>query len=147
MKKEKIIFFNEKKWILAYWFKRHRNTDITEKMLTDQWSKWWQEDSFDENHEMFSDVYTWIRNILKTMSMSDIKKKRYDVADTRRVPKSLQQLAISKGYFIKKASTSHHPCVVSGYQICSREGRGKKSILYGEHYNLTLKQVKEFFEG
>ena len=37
--RNKIHFFGEKKWIMAYWFKTRKKTEFTEKYLMDQWNK------------------------------------------------------------------------------------------------------------
>ena len=42
--RKNIYFFNKKKWIMAYWFKKSRKTEFTEKYLLRQWSKWWNGD-------------------------------------------------------------------------------------------------------
>ena len=44
-KRNKINFYNEKKWIMAYWFKRSRKAQFTVKYLREQWIKWWGNDS------------------------------------------------------------------------------------------------------
>lgn len=145
-RKDKIIFFKEKKWIMAYWFKRNRKCELTESNMQSQWHKWWKEDGFDISDERFKDTFIWVKDTVATMPINEIKKRRYDMADRRQVPRTLQRLAISKGYFIKKAATSKHPCVVSGYMICSSKGKRHNHIICGEKYNLTLKQVREFLE-
>ena len=43
--RKNIPFFNEKKWIMAYWFKRSRKAQFTVKYLREQWIKWWGNDS------------------------------------------------------------------------------------------------------
>lgn len=87
-----------------------------------------------------------VKDTVATMPINEIKKKRYDIADTRQVPRTLQRKAISKGYFIKKSATGRHPYVVSGYMICSSKGKKHNHIIFGEKYNLTLKQVNKFLE-
>ena len=145
-RKDKIIFFKEKKWIMAYWFKRNRKCGLTENSMWMQWQKWWKEDCFDINDERFKDTFAWVKDTVATMPINEIKKKRYDMADTRQVSRALQRKAISKGYFIKRSATSRHPYVVSGYMICSSKGKKHNHIICGEKYNLTLKQVNEFLE-
>lgn len=144
--KNKIHFFKEKKWIMAYWFKRNRKCELTESNMHIQWQKWWKEDRFDITDERFKDTFIWVKDTVATMPINEIKKKRYDIADTRQVPRTLQRKAISKGYFIKKSATGRHPYVVSGYMICSSKGKKHNHIICGEKYNLTLKQVNEFLE-
>lgn len=144
--KKKINFFKEKKWIMAYWFKRNRKCELTENSVMNQWNKWWKEDCFNTNDERFQETFMWMKEIIKTMPIDDIKKKRYDLADRRPVPNSLQRMAISKGYFIKKAATSKHPYVVSGYMICSSKGKRHNRVICGEKYNLTIKQVRDFLD-
>lgn len=145
-RKNKIHFFKEKKWIMAYWFKRNRKCALTENSMMIQWNVWWKEDCFDIYDERFNDAFIWVRDTVATMPINEIKKRRYDLADRRPVPGALQRLAISKGYFIKKAATSKHPYVVSGYMICSSKGKKHNHIICGGKYNLTLKQVREFIE-
>lgn len=146
-RKDKIHFFKEKKWIMAYWFKRNRKCGLTEDSMMNQWNKWWKEDCFDTNDERFQETFMWMEDVIKTMPIDEIKKKRYDLADRRPVPNSLQHMAISKGYFIKKAATSKHPYVVSGYMICSSKGKKHNCVICGEKYNLTIKQVRDFLEN
>jgi len=144
--KNKIHFFKEKEWIMAWWYKRNRKCPITENNMLIQWNKWWKKDFINIKDERFQDAFKWVTETVNFMTMEEIKKKRYDIADTRPVPKSLQRMAIEKGYFIKKAAISKHPLTVSGYVICSSKGKRHNHVICGGKYNLTIKQVREFLE-
>ena len=79
------------------------------------------------------------------MSMEQIKKGRYAVVVNKPIPKAIQNMAISKGYYIKKSSASKHPLTVSGYAIF--KNKRSKDPVYGGKHELTMKQVIEFLEG
>ena len=36
----KIRFFKEKKWIMAWWFKRTKNYQFSENQMLNQWHVW-----------------------------------------------------------------------------------------------------------
>ncbi len=143
----KIRFFREKKWIMAWWFKRTKNYQFSENQMLNQWHVWWKADFVDTEmeDERLHNAFKWVREKVSSMTMEEIKKCRYDVAETRSIPKGLQQMANDKGYFIKKGAVGKHPLTVSGYQICEL-GKGKK-VLHGKKFDLTIKQVKEFLDS
>ncbi len=105
MKLNKIHFFKEKKWIMAWWYKSSKTYLLTEEQMLMQWNQWWKTDFISTKDKRFQDAYEWVRNTVKTMTMDEIKKGRYDIADARPVPKSLQRVANAKGYYIKKSAT------------------------------------------
>lgn len=43
-KRNKIHFFTEKKWIMAYWFKVCQKAQFTENYLWELWQKWFGND-------------------------------------------------------------------------------------------------------
>ena len=94
---------------------------------------------------MFQDTFTWIKQIVRTMSKAEIKAKRHEVADFSSMPPYIKQLASRKGYYVKKCSTRKHPLRVSGYAIFKNE-KDKKPI-YGKKFNLTAQQIKEILEA
>lgn len=120
MKQENNIpFFNEKKWIMAYWFKRSRKTEFTVKYLREQWIKWWKSDAVNISDEMLQEISLWIKETVCPMTMDEVKKKRHEAANKSPVLPFLKRLAKRKGYYIKKCSTRNHPLKVSGY-ACSQ---------------------------
>lgn len=141
-RKNKIYFLNEKKWIMAYWLKTRRKTQITEKNLLEQWRKWWGNDFTDDSDERLQDLVLWINKIVCTMTKDEIKKKRRDIADCRPIPQYIKRLAEKKGYYVKKSSTRNHPLRVSGYAVYANPKA--KNAVYGEKFDLTIQQVKEY---
>lgn len=143
-RKNKIHFFSEKKWIMAYWFKTRRKTEFTEKYLMEQWCKWWGNDFSDCSDERLHDVAAWIKETVRTMTKDEIKKKRRNIADNRPVPRYIKELAERKGYYVKKCSTRNHPLKVSGYAVYVNPKA--KNAVYGKKFNLTIQHVKEYLE-
>lgn len=143
-RKNKIHFFSEKKWIMAYWFKTRRKTEFTERYLMEQWCKWWGNDFTDCSDERLHDVVVWIKETVRAMTKDEIKKKRRNAADNRPVPRYIKELAERKGYYVKKCSTRNHPLKVSGYAVYVNP-RAKNAV-YGKKFNLTIQQVKEYLE-
>ena len=113
-------------------------------MLT-QWNIWWKGDFGSSSGQMFQDTFTWIKQIVRTMSKAEIKAKRHEVADSSSMPPYIKKLAIRKGYCVKKCSTRKHPLRVSGYAIFKNER--DKQPKYGKKFNLTVQQVKEILEA
>lgn len=62
-KKNKIYFFAEKKWIMAYWFKTigRKKAQYTVKYLREQWTKWWENDSDCISDEKLQDILVWLK--------------------------------------------------------------------------------------
>lgn len=141
----RIDFYEEKKWIMAYWFKTRRNINFSENQMLTQWSIWWKGDFGSSSGQMFQDTFTWIKQIVRTMSKAEIKAKRHEVADSSSMPPYIKQLASRKGYCVKKCSTRKHPLRVSGYAIFKNER--DKQAKYGKKFNLTAQQVKEILEA
>ena len=140
-----IDFYEEKKWIMAYWFKTRRNINFSENQMLAQWNAWWKGDFGSSSGQMFQDTFTWIKQIVRTMSKAEIKAKRHEVADSSSMPPYIRQLAGRKGYCVKKCSTKKHPLKVSGYAIFKDER--DKQPKYGKKFNLTVQQVKEILEA
>ena len=146
MKQENNIpFFNEKKWIMAYWFKRSRKTEFTVKYLREQWIKWWKSDAINISDEMLQEISLWIKKTVCPMTMDEVKKKRHEAANKSPVLPFLKRLANRKGYYIKKCSTRNHPLKVSGYAIF--KNREDKVPVYGKKFDLTVKQTKKILEA
>ena len=141
----KINFYEEKKWIMAYWFKTRRNINFSENQMLAQWSTWWKGDFGSSSGQMFQDTFTWVKQIVRTMSKAEIKAKRHEVTDSSSMPPYIRQLASKKGYCVKKCSTKRHPLRVSGYAIFKNER--DKQAKYGKKFNLTIQQVKEILEA
>ena len=142
MKHKEINFYKEKRWIMAWWYKRNKEFQFTDIDMLFQWNKWWKWDFIDTADESFQNAYRWVK---RTMSMEQIKKGRYAIVVNKPIPKAIQNMAISKGYYIKKSSVFKHPLTVSGYAIFKNK-KSKKPV-YGGKFELTIKQVKEFLEG
>lgn len=140
--RNKIHFFGEKKWIMAYWFKTRRKTEFTEKYLMDQWNKLLGNDFTDCTDERLHNIITWIKETVRTMTKDEIKKKRHDSANKRQIPQYIKKLAEEKGCNVKKCSTRSHPLKVSGYAVYANQNA--KKAVYGEKFNLTIKQVEEY---
>lgn len=140
--KNKIHFFTEKKWIMAYWFKVSRKAQFTEQYLWELWQKWFGNDFESKSDERFQELLPWIREIRDTMTKDEIKQKRHDIADNRPMPKYIKKLAAKKGFYVKKCSTRNHPLKVSGYAIFKNQ-KDKKPV-YGKRFDLTIKQVEEY---
>ena len=140
-----IKFFNEKKWIMAYWFKRSKKTEFTQKYLLQQWNKWWDGDFDDVSDERLHEIIVWIKETVRTMTMDEVKKKRSEAANKSPVLPLLKRLAEKKGYYIKKCSTRNHPLKVSGYAIF--KNREDKVPVYGKKFDLTVKQAKKILES
>lgn len=146
MKQENnISFFNEKKWIMAYWFKRSRKTEFTVKYLREQWIKWWKSDAVNISDEMLQEISLWIKENVCPMTMDEVKKKRHEAANKSPVLPFLKRLAKRKGYYIKKCSTRNHPLKVSGYAIF--KNKDDKVPVYGKKFDLTVKQTKKILEA
>lgn len=143
--KKKIHFFKEKKWIVAYWFKTHRNAQLTGKYVLDLWCKWWKNDFTGKSDERFQDILPWIKEVVNTMTRDEVKQKRHDIADCSPMPQYIKRLACKKGYYVKKCSTRKHPLRVSGYAIFKNQR--DKTAVYGKNFDLTLGQVREFLES
>lgn len=109
-----------------------------------QWKQWWKDDFNNIDDQRFQDAFKWVRDIIATKTKDEIKKGRYDIADYRPVPKYLQELAVGKGYYIRKSTIKKKPLSVSGFAIY-KYGHKKKAV-YGEKFDLTVKQVREFLE-
>ncbi len=140
----KIQFFNEKKWIMAYWFGTHR-VQFTENALWDLWCRSWGNDFNGKSDERFQDIVLWIKEVKSTMSKDEIKKKRREVADCQPMPEYIKKLAAKKGYYVKKCSTRKHPSKVSGYAIFKNK-KDKKAV-YGKKFELTAHRVKQILEA
>lgn len=145
MKHKEINFYEEKRWIMAWWYKRNKELQFTDIDMLFQWNKWWKWDFIDTTDEAFQNAYHWVKRTVNTMSMEQIKKGRYAIVVNKPIPKAIQDMAISKGYYIKKSSTTKHPLTVSGYAIF--KGKKSKKPVYGGTHELTIEQVKEFLEG
>lgn len=143
--KKEISFFEEKKWIMAYWFKTSRKAQFTENYLWELWQKWWGNDFEGKSDERFQELLPWIREVRSSMTKDEIKQKRHSVADCRSMPRYIRELASQKGYCVKKCSTRHHPLRVSGYAVFKNEK--DKVPVRGKKFNLTIEQVKEFLES
>ena len=108
----RIDFYEEKKWIMAYWFKTSRKAQFTEAYLWDLWQKWFGNDFTGKSDERFQEILPWIKETRCTMSKAGIKSKRHEVADSSSVPPYIKQLASRKGYCVKKYSTKFcPPCI------------------------------------
>lgn len=140
-----INFYEEKKWIMAYWFKTSRKAQFTEAYLWELWQKWYGNDFKNKSDERFQEILPWIREVRRTMSKAEIKAKRHEVADSSSMPPYIRQLADRKGYCVKKCSTRRHPLRVSGYAIFKDER--DKQAKYGKKFNLTAQQVKGILEA
>ena len=143
--KTKMNFYEEKKWIMAYWFKTRRNINFSENQLMKQWDTWWRGDFSSTSGQIFQDTFAWIKEIVRTMTKDEIKAKRHEVADCNSMPPYIRQLASRKGYCVKKCSTRNHPLKVSGYAIFKNQK--EKMPIYGKKFNLTVHQVKEILES
>lgn len=141
----RINFYEEKKWIMAYWFKTSRKAQFTETYLWDLWQKWFGNDFTGKSDERFQEILPWIKEIRRTMSKAEIKAKRHEAADSSSMPPYIKQLASRKGYCVKKCSTKRHQYKVSGYAIFKNER--DKQPKYGRKFNLTVQQVKEILEA
>lgn len=144
MEHKKINYYKEKRWIMAWWYKRRKELQFTDVDMLFQWNQWWKSDFTDSADEAFQNVYHWVKHTVNTMSMEQIKKGRYAVVVNKPIPKAIQDMAISKGYYIKKSSASKHPLTVSGYAIFKHK-RSKEPV-YGCKHELTMRQVIEFLE-
>ena len=142
MEHKKINYYKEKRWIMAWWYKRRKELQFTDADMFSQWNQWWKSDFTDSADEAFQNAYHWVKHTVNTMSMEQIKKGRYAIVVNKPIPKSIQNMAISKGYYIKKSSVSKHPLTVSGYAIF--KSKKSKDPVYGGKYELTMKQVIEF---
>lgn len=145
IKRKNIHFFREKKWIMAYWFKTSRKAQFTEKYLWELWQKWFGNDFTGKSDERFQEILPWIREIRRTMTKDEIKKKRHDIADCHPMPSYIKKLTSRKGYYVKKCSTRNHPLKVSGYAIFKNQ-KDKKAV-YGKRFDLTAQQVIEILES
>ncbi len=58
----RINFYEEKKWIMAYWFKTSRKEQFTEMYLWELWQKWFGKDFnqchlLNENSDIMSEFF------------------------------------------------------------------------------------------
>lgn len=146
-KKKKIYFYTEKKWIMAYWFKAigRKKAQYTVKYLREQWTKWWEKDSDCISDEKLQDILVWLKEVVRPMSKDEVKEKRREVADKRRMTPYFKWLGDKKGYYVKKCSTRNHPLKVSGYAIF--KNKTDKKPVYGKRFDLTAHQVKQILEA
>ncbi len=144
---KKIQFFNEKKWIMAYWFKTigRKKAQYTEKYLLAQWSRWWEGDFDSVSDERLHDILVWLKETVRPMTKDEVKKKRHDIAYKKRMTPYFEKLGAKKGYYVKKCSTRHHPLKVSGYAIF--KNKTDKVPVYGKNFDLTAHQVKKILES
>ena len=72
---------------MAYWFKTmgRKKAQYTVKYLRDQWTKWWEKDSDSISDEKLQDILVWLKEVVRPMSKDEVKKKRREVADKRRM--------------------------------------------------------------
>lgn len=144
MEQNRINFYNEKKWIMAWWFKRNRKRFSKEGMFS-QWGKWWKND-FRDMDGVFTEAFEWVQETINTKSLPEIQAERKKSADNKsREQGKIQKLAYKRGYYVKKCSTSNYPMKVSGYAVF--KSKKSKKPLYGENFDLTIGQVRQFLEG
>ena len=129
---------------MAWWYKKNRKCLLTENNMLIRWNKWWKEDFIDIENEKFWEAFKWVKETVDSMTMDEIKKGRHDIADKSSIPSYINKIATEKGYYVKKCSTSNHPMRVSGYAIF--KNKNSKKPIYGNHFDLTIKQVREFLE-
>lgn len=141
-KRNKIHFFEEKKWIMVYWFKTRGKTQFTEKYLLEQWRKLLGNDFKGISDERLHDTLVWLKETFCAMTKKEIKQKRHDIADDRPMPQCIKKLAAKKGFYVKKCSTRNHPLKVSGYAVFKKQ-KDKKPV-YGKRFDLTVKQVEAY---
>lgn len=96
MGKKKINYYKEKRWIMAWLYKRRKELKFTDTDMFFQWNQWWKSDFTDSADEAFQNVYHWVKHTVNTMSMEQIKKGRYAVVVNKPIPKAIQNMAISK---------------------------------------------------
>lgn len=137
----KINYFKEKKWIMAWWFEK--KGDVTESQMLNQWRLWWKTDFDSITDQRFQDAFHWVKETI-TKTKEEIHKGRYDIANYRPVPTYLQELALHKGYYIKKSNVKKKPLNVSGYAIYKKGS--KKKPIYGLKFDLTINQVKKYLQ-
>ena len=53
MGKKKINYYKEKRWIMAWWYKRRKELKFTDADMFSQWNKWWKSDFTDSADEAF----------------------------------------------------------------------------------------------
>ena len=41
MGKKKINYYKEKRWIMAWWYKKRKELQFTDADMFSQWNKWW----------------------------------------------------------------------------------------------------------
>lgn len=140
-----IKFFEEKKLIVAFHFKKNWKTPRIESMMFDLWKSWWPDDfSSEEPNEDFREIFKSISRIVRKYSKKKIKEKRRAVSDYSSVPELIQLRAVSLGYFIKKNTPKHRNRKVSGYAIFKDRNDADKNAVLGSRYDLTLSEVEEF---
>lgn len=146
MKQDTIPFFKEKKWIMAWWFKRQKNNQFSPTSMMELWKKKWGDDFASAEDKEFQDAFEWVRHTVQTLTMEQIKNKRYAVTYgyNKPIPKGLQDEAHRKGYELRKGSAKKHPLSLSGYSIYKKNG---KKPIYGKKYELRIKQVNEFLQS
>jgi len=145
-----INFCEEKKWIMAYLFKRKKN--ITVKQLFHQWNCWWNLDFASEDDEQFIETHQWVKDTINSHTFKQLKEKRLEKAGIRADMQVLNKLAKKKGYYIKFSTAKNHPLKVSGYAIFTYDAAAKKykmskNPVYGKHWELTLQEVENFLKN
>ncbi len=110
------------------------------------WTKKWGDDFSSIDDKEFQDAFEWVRHAVQTLTMEEIKKRRLDASYgyKKPVPKGLQDEANRKGFQLRKGSASKHPLLLTGYVIYEKNG---KKPIYGEKYDMTIKQVNEFLQS
>ena len=61
MKHKEINFYKEKRWIMAWWYKRKKELQFTDIDMLFQWNKWWKSDFIDTVDESFQNAYRWVK--------------------------------------------------------------------------------------
>ena len=96
--RKKIHFFSEKKWIMAYWYKRSRKAQFTEKYLWELWEKWWGNDFTSKSDERFKELLPWIKEIKNTMTKDEMIMELMELLKANGRPKQAADVFESAAY-------------------------------------------------
>ena len=137
---------NEKRYIMALYYKQHPQQDSSMAAMYKFWRQKWSEDySTDEPDAQFERDYNWI---LKTICMKKLEqivaeRKNASSKKRQRVNDKLQDFAKSKGFLVKKGNCVSHPYELTGYAVFLLDG---KKLVYGKNFDLSYGEVVGYIE-
>lgn len=144
MKKD-IKYRNEKRYIMALYYKQRLDQDLSITAMYKRWQRYWPEDyTADEPDEHFKGDYRWIKTTINSKKLRQIISERQNAAPKNsRVPRRLQKLAKENGYMVKHGNCYKHPYSLSGYAVCTLKD---DKLVYGKNFDLSYGEVVGYIQ-